>query len=321
MENTLLSDDVIFRSDLLKTILSRACSYVIGILSAYILPLLFQEGFNGVLDSITWDIVKQVSISIVIILLAEAGLRYLFYEISRLRANSDLREKVIILPKGVKLKEIVPFEVQDYIITYKFSRNQNSGGLDMTRHETATVRGGNYSMNEFIFNIQESFPKIKETDFKNKTTIDFKTRKESDLQDGEDGWTQDNSPYYVARYNNTIGPENENIFAYELTVTASDYITQDDIKSEVPELVSEKVILEIKDITIKVEFPDGMVTDLDFQAIGKSNVALVALSNAVKTNNNFDKKKQKSDFSIKIDNPVPDVRYGFKWKWKKPLNK
>ena len=319
MENTLQDNDIIFRSDLLKTILNRAGSYIIGILTAYILPYLFQEGFSGILDEITWDIIKQVSISIIIVLLGEAALRYLFYEISRLRANSDLREKAIILPKGVTLKDVVPFEVKDYIIKYQFSKNKK-GGLDMTREESATVLEGNYDMRSFKFNLLDSFPKFTNADIRNdkKTKITFATRNGSVELETTKWKNENNIDKFVTYFKDLIGPDKGNKLIYDLKVVAKQYITQTDIDYELQEEVSEKVILEVKDITIMVEFLDGIqVSDFDFQAIGKSNVVLERLANIIKKNNNFDKNAIKSSFSIKIDSPVPDVRYGFKWKWLK----
>jgi hypothetical protein len=319
MKNTLQDNDIIFRSDLLKTILNRAGSYIIGILTAYILPYLFQEGFSGVLDEITWDTIKQVSISIIIVLLGEAALRYLFYEISRLRANSDLREKAIILPKGVTLKDVVPFEVKDYIIKYQFSKNKK-GGLDMTREESATVLEGNYDMMSFKFNILDSFPKFTNADIRNgkKTKITFATRNGSVELDTTKWKNENNIDKFVTYFKGLIGPNQGNKLIYDLKVVAKQYITQTDIDHELQEEVSEKVILEVKDITIMVEFQKGIeFSDLDFQAIGKSNVLLGVLASKIKENNHFDNSPVKSSFSIKIDSPVPDVRYGFKWRWVK----
>lgn len=322
MDNTLQDNDIIFRSDLLKTILSRAGSYIIGILSAYLLPYLFQEGFSGILDSITWDTIKQVAISIIIVLLAEAGLRYLFYEISRLRANSDLRDKAIILPKGVKLKDVLPFTVADYKITYRYSHN-GSGGLNLTREESATVLGGNYVMQRFKFDLHDSFPKFTKDDIKDpqKTSIRFETLPKSNLGMTSAGWDENNnSLFYVIGLDDTIGPDNENKLIYALNVDATNYISSTAINSESEEHVSEKVVLEIKDITIEIEFPDDInVSDLDFEARGKSNVLLKSLASVIKDNNNFKTSVGKSRYSITINSPVPDVRYGFTWKWEKPL--
>ncbi len=322
MEKTLDNDDILFRSDLLKTILSRAGSYIIGIITAYILPYLFQEGFSGMLDNITWDTIKQVSISIIIVLLAEAGLRYLLYEISRMRANSDLRDKAIILPPGVTLKDVIPFAVTEYVITYRYTHN-SSGGLDLTREESATVLGGNYTMQFFKFDILDSFPKFTETDIQDtsKTNIIFNTNSKSDLKKTSTGWSKENNTiYYITHYDKVIGPKTNNKLIYDLAVKASDYIPKVDIDKESLEQVSEKVILEVKDITIKVELPeDIIISDLDFQATGKSNVQLHGLASAIKKNNRFEKNVGKRSFSIKIDSPVPDVRYGFTWKWNKPL--
>lgn len=321
MENTLQNNDVVFRSDLLKTILSRAGSYVIGILSAYILPYLFQEGFSGILNNVKWDTIKQVSISIIIVLLVEAGLRYILYEISRMRANNDLRDKAIILPKGVKLKDVLPFTVTNYRVKYSFTPNK-SDGLDMTREESATVLGGNSELNELKFGIHDFLPRFTKKDVLDpkKTIIEFETLPGSHLNiEGDPSWEDNNnSLLYVTTFNDTIGPNSNKTLDYHLKVTAIDYITPDIIAYESIEHVNEKVILEVKDITIEVEFPTQTnFNGLDFEAIGKSNVLLEALVDAIKNNNNFTRNVGKLKHSITINSPVPDVKYGFTWQWKK----